>query len=230
MIGSFARPGDTPLHRLGAGTKLAGLAVLATLLFLISEPPVLAVALAAAIGLARSTGATFRDLARDLRAPALVLAALGLVDWLFVDTATAVTVVLRLGALMFLAHAVTVTTTTSELTEVLERLFVPLDRIGLVDAERAALTVTLAIRFVPLLMDEVGEIREAQAVRGLSGNPIALAVPLLVRVLVRAEEVADAIDARGFPALDRTRRDPPSPPSHSTERPSNEGSRSHDHA
>mgnify|MGYP001225656956 FL=1 len=128
-----------------------------------------------------------------------MLAVLGLADWWLIDAATALAVVLRLGAIALIAHAVTVTTTTSELTEVLERLFAPAERLGLVDAARAALTVTLALRFVPLITQEAREIREAQAARGLEGSVVALAVPLLVRILVRAEELADAIDARGFP-------------------------------
>ena len=116
-----------------------------------------------------------------------------------VDAATAAVIVPRLMALAAFAHAVTLTTTTAEFTETLERGLAPFERLGLVDAGRVALTLTLALRFVPLIVEEAREIREAQAARGLSGSPLALVVPLVVRVLVRAEEVAQAIDARGFP-------------------------------
>ncbi len=203
MIAGLARPGASPLHRLAPGVKLAGLAVTATALFFVADPRILAVVLVAALAAARSTGAPFAVLARDLRGPTIVLAALGLADWIFADAATALEVVLRLGALILLAHAVTTTTTTSALTAVLERLFGPAERLGLLDAGRAALTVTLAIRFVPLIVEEAREIREAQAARGLEGSILALAVPLLVRIVVRSQELADAIDARGFPP-DRT--------------------------
>lgn len=197
------RAGTTVLHRLPAGAKLAGLMVLALALFLVDDPRLLATAAVLGLGIARSTGRGFRRLARDLVGALVVIAAVGLVDWIFVDTATAVIVVPRLTALAFLAHAVTLTTTTSELAEALETAFRPLDRIGLLDAGRAALTLTLAVRFVPLIVEEAHEIREAQAARGLSASPLALAVPLVVRVLVRAEEVAEAIDARGFPPSPR---------------------------
>ena len=199
MIAGLARPGASPLHRAAAAPKLVALAVAATLLFFVDDPRLLAVAFAAGLALARSTGARFAEIGRDLKGPALVLGVLGLADWWLIDAATALAVVLRLGAIALFAHAVTVTTTTSELTEVLERLFAPAERLGLVDAARAALTVTLALRFVPLITQEAREIREAQAARGLEGSVVALAVPLLVRILVRAEELADAIDARGFP-------------------------------
>jgi biotin transport system permease protein len=197
------RAGTSLLHRLPAGVKLAGLMVIALALFLVDDPRLLAGAAVVALGVARSTGRPFGRLARDLTGALVVIAAVGLIDWVFITPATALTVVPRLVALALFAHAVTLTTTTSELAETLETAFRPLQRIGLLDAARASLTLTLAIRFVPLIVEEAREIREAQAARGLSASPLALAVPLVVRVLVRAEEVAEAIDARGFP---------PSPP------------------
>lgn len=199
MIGALARPGTSTLHRIAAAPKLAGLAVFATALFFVEAHGPLAAAAGLALAAARSTGARSSEIARDLRGAALVLAVLGAVDWWFVDAATAVTVVLRLAAIALAAHAVTMTTSTAELTEVLERLFGPAERLGLVDAARAALTVTLAVRFVPLIVEEARAIREAQAARGLDGSVLAAAVPLMVRIIVRSEALADAIDARGFP-------------------------------
>ena len=199
MIAALARPGSSPLHRTAAARKLAALAAIATLLFFVDAPAPLGFAFAAGLAAARSTGVRFAEIGSDLKGPAAVLAVLGLADWWLVDAATAVSVVLRLGAIALFAHAVTVTTSTAELTAVLERLFVPAERLGLLDAARAALTVTLAIRFVPLIVEEAREIRQAQAARGLDGSITALAVPLMVRVIVRAEALADAIDARGFP-------------------------------
>lgn len=199
MIVALARPGDTPLHRAPAGLKLGALAALATGLFFLDDPRLLALAVLAGLATARSTGADFAAIGRDLRGAAIVLAVLGLADWILVDGPTALVVVLRLAAIALFAHAVTVTTTTAELAEVLERLFAPAERLGLLDAARAALAVTLAIRFVPLIVEEANEIREAQAARGLEGSLLALAVPLMVRILVRSQDLADAIDARGFP-------------------------------
>ncbi|MDK9697089.1 MAG: energy-coupling factor transporter transmembrane protein EcfT [Siculibacillus sp.] len=199
MIAALARPGTSPLHRIAAAPKLAGLAIVATVLFFVDEPRLLAAAFAAALVVARSTGTRFAEIGRDLRGAAVVLAVLGLADWWLIDGPTAIAVVLRLAAIALFAHAVTMTTSTAELTEVLERIFGPAERLGLLDAARAALTVTLALRFVPLIVEEANAIREAQAARGLDASPLALAVPLMVRVIVRSEALADAIDARGFP-------------------------------
>ncbi|TBW34070.1 energy-coupling factor transporter transmembrane protein EcfT [Siculibacillus lacustris] len=199
MIGGIGADGASPLHRLPAGSKLAGLAVIATALFFVDVPAVLAIAAVIGGAAMLSTGRAPARLARDLALPGLAVVLVGLADVLLVDAATALVAVLRLAALLFFAQAVTLTTSTGELADTLERALVPFDRLGLLDAPRVALTLTLAIRFVPLIGAEIAAIREAQAVRGLAGHPVALAVPLIVRILVRAEEIADAIDARGFP-------------------------------
>jgi biotin transport system permease protein len=199
MIEGRGTTGTTPLHRLPAGAKLTGLAVVATVLFFVASPAVLGGAAAAALLVLLSTGCDRRRLARDLAMPVAVIAAVGLADLVFVDAATAAVVVPRLLALAFLAWAVVVTTTSAELLDTFERALMPFDRLGLIDAARASLTLSLALRFVPLIVEEAAEIREAQAARGLDGHPLAVIVPLVVRTLVRAEAVADAIDARGFP-------------------------------
>lgn len=188
---------SSPLARLPALAKLAALALAGTALFLTDASLILGSAGLAGIGLARLTGTSFAGIAREMRAPALVLALLALANWSFVDGHTALTVTLRLSALALVAFAVTASTTTAELIDALERILTPAGRIGLLDPERAALTIALAIRFVPLIGEEVQAIREAQSVRGVRANPVALAVPLIVRVLLRAEEVADALAVRG---------------------------------
>lgn len=193
-----ASPGTpSPLHRLPALAKLACLAVAGTALFFTDSPALLGGAAAIGLVLARLTGTPFRSIARELRAAALVLALLALANWTFTDGRTALVVTLRLAALAFLAFAVTASTTTAELITALERILAPAGRLRLLDPERAALTIALAIRFVPLIGEEVQAIREAQSVRGVKANPVALAVPLIVRVLLRADEVADALAVRG---------------------------------
>ncbi len=199
MIEGLGTPGATPLHRMPAGAKFAGLAVIATALFFVASVPLLLAALAVASGLALSTGRGARRLVCDLAMPAVVIAAIGGVHLVAGDTRAAAEVVPRLLALALLAHAVVLTTTTAAAIEAFEAGLMPFERIGLLDAARTALTLTLALRFVPLIVEEAAAIREAQAARGLGSHPIAVVVPLVVRTLVRAGEVADAIDARGFP-------------------------------
>jgi biotin transport system permease protein len=200
MIGLATAPETSWLRRVPAGAKLGGLLVFGGAVFLIGSATVLAFIAGVAALFLRSTGRPATALARDLAWPIgvllFVLGATALLD----DPGPALVSFLRLLAILFAAHAVTLTTTTAELMAAIEALLAPLDRRGLVDAGRVSLTLTLAIRFIPVIAEEAREIRDAQAARGLAAHPLALAVPLAVRVLVRAEAVADAIEARGFAA------------------------------
>ncbi|MBN9058653.1 MAG: energy-coupling factor transporter transmembrane protein EcfT, partial [Rhizobiales bacterium] len=103
----------------------------------------------------------------------------------------------RFAALILLASAVTLTTPVSEMAELVEWLLEPLRPIG-INPEKVGLSIALAIRFVPLISEEFRHIREAQAARGLAANPLALIVPLIIRTLKSADELADAIEARGY--------------------------------
>jgi hypothetical protein len=67
-----------------------------------------------------------------------------------------------------------------------------------VNPAKVSLALSLALRFIPLLYAQVHDIREAQRVRGLERNFTAIAVPLLVRTLRMANDLTDAIEARGF--------------------------------
>jgi biotin transport system permease protein len=62
---------------------------------------------------------------------------------------------------------------------------------------RVGLLLNLAIRCVPLVIELASEVRDAQRARGLESSPRALVVPLLVRTLRRADELGEALAARG---------------------------------
>lgn len=115
----------------------------------------------------------------------------------------------RITSFIFLTSLITMTATTTELTHGLERLLRPFRRIG-VPAHELALIFTIAFRFVPLLADEAERIIKAQVSRGaeLSGRfwrPDQLArlivpimVPLFLSALRRAEDLIQAMEARGY--------------------------------
>lgn len=204
-----AAPSPAPLlRRLPAGAKLAGLAVFASALFLFDHVAAQAAALVLGLALLASTDVALGDLARRMKAPLIMFALIAAVDAWMTGLEAAAIVFLRLSAIAAVAEAVTLTTTAGEMTAAFEAGLTPFSRLGLLDARRVALTLSLAIRFVPVIAEEAREIREAQAARGLERSILALTVPLVVRILVRAEELADAIDARGLaqPASDRAPR------------------------
>lgn len=185
------------LHRLPAALKLAVLLAAGLALFAVHDLRWLGGAAGLAALLAASTGVRVAALWRQVRALVWILAAIGAFAAWFQGWLAAAEILLRLCALVGLALAVTFSTRTSELVAVCEKALLPLERRGLLDAGKVALALALALRFVPEIWRHYLEIREAQAARGLDRHPLALLVPLIVRTLKRADQVAQAIDARG---------------------------------
>lgn len=113
----------------------------------------------------------------------------------------------RFALLIAAAAILTMTTPSSDLTAALEYLLRPLRLIG-ISSSNLALMVSLAMRFIPTLMDETASIREAQLARGADPNPrslvkkvryiTGLAVPLAMNILRRSDQLVDAMEARGF--------------------------------
>jgi energy-coupling factor transport system permease protein len=113
----------------------------------------------------------------------------------------------RLGLLMVSSALLTLTTSPIELTDGLERLLNPLKIIG-VPAHELSMMMTIALRFIPALIEETEKIMNAQLARGAdfaSGGLIGrakslvpLLVPLFVSAFKRADELAIAMEARGY--------------------------------
>ena len=195
MIGGLYRPGASPVHRAPAGSKLALLLGLGTLLFTVD-----AVALAAAALLVTLAGfALARIPARlafaQIRPALWILAILFAVQLWLVGLEPALLLVLRFAALILAAALVTLTTRTADLVAVIEWALGPLRPLG-VDVAKVSLALSLAIRFIPAVATILDEVREAQRARGQDRSVVALAVPVVVRLLKMADEIAEAIDAR----------------------------------
>lgn len=207
-------------YRPSAGAALFGLAILSIGLTGVQRCDVLAVSAAVAIGGLVAVSRSWTAPLRENRGVLTLVALAALVEALSTDWATAAALWLRLTTLVCTAQFVTTVWTWSEITAALVAVLRPLDRLGFLDAERCAFTLMLAIRFVPVMLAEIDEIREAQALRGLDRSVFALAVPLGVRILSRADEIADAVDLRVCPIRHRPARPgptvaahPPLPPS-----------------
>lgn len=99
------------------------------------------------------------------------------------------------------------TTTPITLTDGLESLMKPLKKIKF-PVHELALMMSISLRFIPTLMDETDKIMKAQMARGVefSSGPIKdrlksivpLLIPLFVSSFKRAEELATAMEARGY--------------------------------
>lgn len=118
-----------------------------------------------------------------------------------------VLIFVRLVLIIMMSTVLTLTTSPLELTDGIEHLLRPLERFGFPTHE-IALMMSIALRYVPTLMDETQKIMNAQKSRGVEfdqGNFIdrvkafvPILVPLFVSAFNRADEMANAMEARGY--------------------------------
>lgn len=114
---------------------------------------------------------------------------------------------LRLVLLIILSSLLTFTTSPLKLTDATERLLSPLKRVG-VPAHDLAMMMTIAIRFVPTLLEETDKIIKAQKSRGLNFESgglfrrlrafVPILVPLFLSSFRRADDLAMAMEARCY--------------------------------
>jgi len=188
--------GETWIHRLPAGRKLLVLVLAGWGLMWVTHPAWLTLALAVVWMLFWMARVSMRSVWRRMRPLAWFLVVIGLyVAWADGWHAAAAAM-LRLAALVLLGLLVTLTTPIAAMMDVVTTLLRPLERLGLLRAERVSLAFGITMRMVPELYIQWNQIREAQAARGLESHPVALIVPMLVRTLKRADDMAEAIDAR----------------------------------
>ena len=196
MIATFHHA-DTPVHRLRPGAKIACVLLGGTAVFVFAGW--ISVALLAVIALALYALARIppRLALAQIRPALLVLLAIFALHAIFGEWLLGVFVVARFVVLIMLAALVTLTTRVSDMVAALESGLGPMRHIG-IDPSRVALAVAMAIRFIPVIATEAAAIREAQAARGLHRSFVAILVPLIIRSLRMADNVAEALDARGF--------------------------------
>ncbi|MBP9988029.1 MAG: energy-coupling factor transporter transmembrane protein EcfT, partial [Ruminococcus sp.] len=135
-----------------------------------------------------------------------------LVHWHFINITmngifTALFMAVRIICLVAVSSLLTYTTTPTMLTDALEKLLSPLKLIK-VPVSTLAMMMTLALRFIPTLVDEIDRITNAQKARGADlddGNFIQrikalvpIIVPLFISSIRRAYELADAMDCRCY--------------------------------
>ena len=124
-------------------------------------------------------------------------------------------ITVRLLLMIMVTTILTASTKPLDLTLAIEDLLSPFKRFGF-PAHEIAMMISIALRFIPTLIDETNRIMKAQASRGVDLKEgsfkekivaiLSLIVPLFVSSFQRAEELADAMEARGYvPSATRTR-------------------------
>lgn len=130
----------------------------------------------------------------------------------------AIKMAIRLVLLILGSSLLTLTTSPIQLTDAIEYILKPLKKIG-VPSHEIAMMMTIALRFIPTLLEEMDKIMKSQMARGASfdtgglfkraKNFIPLFIPLFISSFRRADELAMAMEARCYRGdFNRTRVKP----------------------
>lgn len=222
-LGQFY-PVESPLHRLDPRAKILAVAVLVVGLFLVNSVTGFAVvtgALATSVVAARIPPGLFLRILR----PVLFIAALTalfqvvfsrkgetLLRWGFLEIHEGglwmgFLLALRILLLVSAAGLLTATTAPVTLSDGIEDLLSPLKKLRF-PAHEVAMMMTIALRFIPTLQQEAQKITKAQAARGAEFDDggiirraralIPVLIPLTVGAFRRADELAEAMESRGY--------------------------------
>ena len=217
-------PGNSPVHRLDPRTKLLAVVLYIAALFLASwfvTYAIMFVVLAGSIAVSR---VPIKSIVRGLKPVLFIVVFTAVLNlfytpgntvlvhfWIFTITKqgifTAFFMVLRITMLIMGTFLLTYTTSPIALTDGLESLLGPLKKIR-VPVHELAMMMSIALRFIPTLIEETDKIMSAQRARGAdfeSGSLIQrakallpLLVPLFISAFRRADELATAMECRCY--------------------------------
>jgi biotin transport system permease protein len=191
----LARP--TWLHRVPAGPKLAGVAILSLLVLPIEDWRLLVFGLAAVVVVYGSLGREALARITTLRPLLPVIVTIGAIQGVADGWQVGAVSMLRLVLMVLVADLVTMTTTLRAMMSAIGPVLRPLRHVGL-DPERLSLAVALVLRFVPVLLAQWQGREEAWRARSSRRMPLRLVALFVAETLVMADHVAESLDARGF--------------------------------
>lgn len=214
---------DSVIHRLDPRVKLVATLVFIVTLFIVDNFIGYALAGIFLIGMIKLSKVPFRFMVRGMKS-ILFLLLIAVVFNLFLTpgeavfgfwklTVTkegiemAVKMAIRLTFLIIGSSLMTLTTTPNNLTDGLEKLLSPLKKLR-VPVHEISMMMSIALRFIPILLEETDKIMKAQIARGAdfeSGNLVKkakslvpLLVPLFISAFRRANDLAMAMEARCY--------------------------------
>ena len=217
-------PGDTVAHRLDPRTKILLVVLYITALFCAKGVVTYAIMAAVLAVCVHISKVGLRALVRGLKPVLFIIVFTGLlnlfftpgdhylVEWGFLrisDTGlrNAVFMVIRIMLLIMGTFLLTYTTSPIRLTDALEQLLGGLKRFH-VPVHELSMMMSIALRFIPTLIEETDKIMSAQRARGAdfeSGNLVQKAralvpilVPLFISAFRRADELATAMECRCY--------------------------------
>ena len=216
-------PADTPVHRLDPRAKILLVFFYIITIFVVRDYYPFAILALYLFFVIKASKLPVAMLIRGLKPLRLIIVITFVINLFFTPGETiwsygflsiaregiqqAVFMAIRLILLVLGTSLLTLTTSPIELTDGIEKLLSPFKAIGL-PAHELAMMMTIALRFIPTLIDETDKIMKAQMARGAdfeSGrvlsrakNLVPLLVPLFVNALRRAEELANAMESRCY--------------------------------
>lgn len=192
----FAQPGAAARERrLPASAKLGLLAAAVTALALLTELWMLGAAAALTLLLALVRRVPLGLWLGQIAPILWILAVAVPVHAIFSGWESAATMALRIITAVALAGLFTLTTPVADVLDAVGTILRPFRR--WIDADRVGLAIALAIRSIPLLGEIVQQVLEARRARGAERSLRAIAVPVIVRALQTADELGEALAARG---------------------------------
>lgn len=188
---------DSPIHSISAGLKVLALVLGGTAIFLVQSLEIILVLLVLVMALYWVAHIPTRTMLAQIRPAMWIFITIFLFQIVTTDVIFGALVVARFIVLLLLASLVTLTTPTSKMIDAIERSIGWLRLTG-VNPGKVSLALSLFLRFIPVVASVTSEVREAQKARGLERSVIAVAMPVIIRTLKMADDVSNAIDARGY--------------------------------
>ena len=216
-------PGKSLLHKMDARMKIVLVVFMIVAIFICKNIVSLALMVFAAVIIVAISKIPPKTILKSIKPLAIIIVITAVLNLFYGDgeplaelgrfkiTAngiqTAVFMAVRIIVLVVISSLLTYTTSPTELTDALERLFKPL-KIFKIDVHSIAMTMTIALRFIPTLIEEIEKIMSAQKSRGAqidSGGLIRrvkalipVLIPLFVSSFRRANELAYAMECRCY--------------------------------
>lgn len=211
------------LHRLDPRVKIAGTLLYIISLFLVHHYIGLVVAALIFGVMVRMSNVPFRFIVKGLKpimmmlvftallhlfcTPGKAIFSLGVLHITIEGVQKCIFLTVRLTLMMIGSSLMTLTTTPNQLTDGIEQMLRPLRKLH-IPVHEFALMMSIALRFIPILMEELDKIMKAQLARGAdfeSGNflhrlknMLPILLPLFASAMRRANELAYAMDARCY--------------------------------
>ncbi|NMA66700.1 MAG: energy-coupling factor transporter transmembrane protein EcfT [Clostridiaceae bacterium] len=216
-------PGNSVLHRLDPRTKIIWTAILMVTIFMVDSWADYVMMAAFTLILLLISTIPVKQTLKGIKPLLFILLLTALLNIFFVDGTqifkigpvkityegiiSAVKLFLRLVMLVITASLMTLTTTPMSMTDGIEKLLKPFNKIG-VPSHEIAMMMSIALRFIPTLLEEAQRIMKAQSSRGAdfdTGNIfsrvksfIPVLIPLFVGAFKRADELAEAMESRCY--------------------------------